>query len=139
MTEHGYEVTASDKTDYGYGEVVDAFAIGGKHDNIVTNPPYNLAQDMVEHFLSITTGKVAVLLNASWVATAGRTALLRHYPPEMIIVMPWRMKYLKSDGSMGTSGFSHYWVVWDNGRANSDTKMIWAARNPLVPTHDLRT
>lgn len=138
ISQQGYKVIASDKTDYGYGELADAFTLTGKHDNIVTNPPYNLAQDMVEHFLSITTGKVAVLLNASWIATAGRTALLNHYPPETIIVMPWRMKYLKDDGTMGTSGFSHYWIVWDNSRTTKDTKMIWATRNPNVPPHDLR-
>ena len=47
----GNTVISSDLVDRGYGEVKDFFEVTNKYDNIVTNPPYNIASKILDHAL----------------------------------------------------------------------------------------
>jgi hypothetical protein len=57
----GYNVISSDLIDYNYGEVKDLFSIDRNYDNIITNPPFALKIEMIEHLLKLTNRKLILL------------------------------------------------------------------------------
>lgn len=94
--------------------------------NIVTNPPFSLADEFVAHALALTqphSGKVAMLLPATWDCARKRTYRFD---------VPFKCKYIvcrrirwenleqKKNGPMHT----HAWYVWD-----------WAYEGPRMFDH----
>ena len=76
----GYAVYASDLIDRGFGEKLDFLAtvtppISGM--DIVTNPPYSLAKEFVEHALDISDDgcKVAMFLKIQFLEGKSRREL----------------------------------------------------------------
>jgi hypothetical protein len=58
----GHEATGTDLVDRGFGFAVEDFATAtALVDNIMTNPPFALARQFVEHALTLATRKVAVV------------------------------------------------------------------------------
>lgn len=54
LKEFNYNVTAKDLNDYGYGEVgCDFFDLKEWNGDIITNPPYSMGLDFVQHALDI--------------------------------------------------------------------------------------
>ena len=82
---HGYEVVSRDLVDRGYGEVADfLFFNDEKWDgDIITNPPYALAQEFVEKALQmISPGhKVAMFLKLTFLAGQSRREMFKNTPP----------------------------------------------------------
>ena len=82
---HGYEVVSRDLVDRGYGEVADfLFFNNEKWDgDIITNPPYALAQQFVEKALQMVEDghKVAMFLKLTFLAGKSRRALFKNTPP----------------------------------------------------------
>ncbi len=72
LEEHQYEVISSDKYDRGYGTVRDFFDITQRASNLVTNPPFNLAEPLLEHALKITDRKICLLLRLAFLESKRR-------------------------------------------------------------------
>lgn len=86
LKEHGYAVMSSDLIYRGYGEMVQDFLTmpALSHDtDIVTNPPYSLAQEFVEHALEIIPDgcKVAMFLKLTFLEGQKRRELFDKTPP----------------------------------------------------------
>lgn len=119
----GYAVVSSDIYDYGYGmSGVDARTIPGPIDNIITNPPYNLAAEMLTHFLQVTTGKVALLLRLSFLESKRRYPLFRDSPLKAVYVFSERLS-LAPDGQQVQGGgtVSYGWYVWEASHVGPPT------------------
>ena len=75
----GYEVKATDLIDRGYGETgIDFLKTTDKwNGDIITNPPFNLAQEFVEHALDIidTRCRVYMFLKVLWLEGKARREL----------------------------------------------------------------
>ena len=67
-----YKIHAYDINDLGYGEIKNFLEDSRTHDNIVTNPPYSCVQEFIEHALSHTTGKVAMLCRIEFLSSQKR-------------------------------------------------------------------
>lgn len=82
---HGYEVDSRDIVDRGYGTQADFLSIDNQHfdGDIITNPPYSLAQEFVEKSLSIISDghKVAMFLKITFLEGKKRKELFRICPP----------------------------------------------------------
>ena len=53
LTDAGYDVTATDLYDHGYGNAgVDCFDYTNLDQDIITNPPYSLTTEFIEHMLN---------------------------------------------------------------------------------------
>ena len=53
LTEAGYDVTATDLYDHGYGTAgVDCFDYTNIDQDIITNPPYSLTTEFIEHMIN---------------------------------------------------------------------------------------
>ena len=90
LKNHGYDVLSTDLIDRGYGKGGIDFLKTTKivDCDIITNPPYSMAQEMVEHAMEIvTTGhKVAMFLKLTFLESDGRKELFRKYPAKKIWV-----------------------------------------------------
>jgi len=132
----GHAVTATDLTDYGYGQAgVDflacrTFPVGCRA--LVTNPPYgdggpvrkgrnrSLAMlGFVRHALALTAaahGQMALLVRFQWIAGKRAAALISSGPLDTVIALTRRIRWFDR-GELTTSGQHHHaWIVFDHAR-----------------------
>lgn len=137
FTEYGYKVYATDLVNRGYGEYgVDFFAVQpGEYDltntDIVTNPPYSMAKEFVQHSLDLLPdgGKVAMFLKLTFLESKSRRELFDATPPYRIYVSSSRLQcakngdFTKYSKSVGTA-VAYAWYVWIKGY-HGDTVVKW--------------
>ncbi len=133
----GYKVRSADLHDYGYGLFGrDARKIG-KTENIVTNPPFNLASELVSVFVRSASKKVAILTRLAFLESGRRYPLFKRYPPARIYIFPERLSLTKNGkpmknkkGKKSTGGTVAYmWIVWDK-KHKGKPEIFW-----LKPGH----
>jgi len=121
LEENGYEVIATDLIDRGYGEggvdFLQTPANGDKWADIITNPPYCLAKEFVEHALDMVAEghKVAMFLKLTFLEGQGRRDLFRQYPPQTVYVSSARLQCGKNGVFEGSSAVAYAWFVWKKG------------------------
>lgn len=90
-------------------------AQGLRHDAIITNPPYALATEFIDHALlqmQKTRGLVAMLLRTDFDHAKTRAHLFaRNTAFAKKIVLTKRIRWI--EGSTGSPSFNHAWFVWD--------------------------
>lgn len=100
LKSHGYTVCATDLIDRGYGVGnVDFFSINDPTDmDIITNPPYAMAKEFVEHAMDIVTDghKVVMFLKLTFLEGQGRRELFKKYPPKTVYVSTSRIGCAKN-------------------------------------------
>lgn len=92
-------------------------------DNIVTNPPYSLAQEFLEKSMSVVknNGKIAMFLKIQFLEGAKRKEMFKLYPPKYIYVFskrqnPWRNgSSVDEKGKPWSSTMCFAWFVWEKG------------------------
>jgi len=106
--------------------LISAGPLRGKFKNIVTNPPYKLAQKFIEQAISIiepVKGKVAMLLRNEYDSAAGRQHLFSGCPGfNLKLVLTRRPKWAPGKGNSPRHNFA--WFVWDFNAAGPPT-LIW--------------
>ena len=98
-----------------YGEKgIDFLKSNKQFDNIITNPPYNLAQKFIEHALKCANKKVAMLLKLVFLEGVTRYDLFKSTPLKKVYVFCKRQniraKSYKGDNS---SMIAYAWFIWD--------------------------
>ena len=79
-------------------------------DWIITNPPFNLAEDFIRKSLSVTSN-VAMLLKSQYWHAARRLSLFEAHPPAWVLPLTWRPAFLEKE--RGSSPLMDViWVVW---------------------------
>lgn len=126
--DYGYKVIGTDLHDRGYG-----VGHGPKYDalkvtdllapNIVTNPPFNIAADIIEHMWSLEPDSMAMLLKSTFWHAERRRKLFEKMPPAKIIALTWRPDFL----NLQRPTMEVIWCVWKRGN-NSDTAYELANR-----------
>ena len=111
-----YKVFSTDLVDRGYGEVRDLdfldeipFCYNAEH--IITNPPYKHAKLFVEKALSLTTGKVAMLLRLAFLESKDRYELFQTTPLKTVYVFSKRLTMAANGSAM----IPFAWFVWEHG------------------------
>ena len=92
-----------------------------KFDNIITNPPYSLAQEFLEKGMEILNenGKIAMFLKIQFLEGAKRKELFKKYPPRYIYVFskrqnPWRNGVsVDEKGKPWSSTMCFAWFIWE--------------------------
>jgi hypothetical protein len=112
--------------------------------HIITNPPYGLklADAFIHKALRIADGKVAFLMQSGFLFGGERApALYGVHTPELIVLIPWRIRFIIGDGSerpIRSQAYSHLWLVWpERSRRNSNklTRTVWASKSVERPWH----
>lgn len=90
--------------------------VEASHPNIVTNPPYNRAEAILRHALSLGPAKVALFLNIKFLASETRArGLWREHPPARVWVVGDRVSMFPAewDGARNSTTETHAWFVWE--------------------------
>ena len=109
-------IYASDiREDLGYGDGGFDFLLQNRTvPNIITNPPYKLAQQFLERALVLAEAKIAMLLKLVFLESASRYNLLKSSPLQTVYVFSKRQKIYKNGDVGKNSGLIAYaWFVWD--------------------------
>lgn len=85
------------------------FARYGRVDAIITNPPFNLAPQMIERALSFNPLFVAFVLKSTFWQAARRWPLFKKHQPSAIHPLLWRPDFL----GLGAPTMDVVWCVWD--------------------------
>lgn len=130
LEEHGYNVKSTDLIDRGYG-------IGGIDflketqffdGDIITNPPYKLSLEFVEHALEIipTGNKVAMFLKIQFLESERRRKLFDKSPPKYVYVFSKRVNCAKNGNfeRYTSSAICYAWYIWEKGY-NDEPVLRW--------------
>jgi hypothetical protein len=112
----GASVRSSDLFDRGYGEVgVDFRETNAKATNIITNPPFNSAEEFVHSGLRQASRKFALLLRLAFLEGVGRQhTIFNKKPPSRVWVFSERITFYPRNVEQKGSGTTAYaWFVWD--------------------------
>lgn len=121
LIDAGYDVVASDLVDRGYGQTGVDFLMEWqpRAPNIITNPPFKMAQEFALKSLDLTTGKVAMLLRLAWLeGIERRDTIFRATPLARVHIFSKRLAILRNGeawegGGGGMIAFA--WFVWEHG------------------------
>jgi hypothetical protein len=98
------------------------------HPNIVTNPPYNRAEEIIRHALSLRPAKVAMLLNIGFLGAECRArGLWIEHPPARVWVIADRITMYPADyeGKKGSTNQTHAWFVWELPQRRGAPEIGW--------------
>ena len=118
----GYDVYSSDLINNGYGETKDFLKTNEKFDNIITNPPFNLATEFTLHGLDLVNHKLALLCKLSHLEGIKRNKFIFSKKKlKKILVFSKRLSFVKNGKSGGLMAFA--WFIYDvnyNGKPTID-------------------
>lgn len=135
LKQFGHEVVSSDLFDYGYSpsqqpvdfNLATPFSVHGieTFPNIITNPPYGMAQPFIERALSFSTGKVAMLLKTVFLEGQRRKPLFDRKQLKTVYVFRYRLQFGRNGESYANGGMiSFSWFVWDKSYSG-DPSIKW--------------
>lgn len=95
--------------------------------DLVTNPPYSggRAEAFVAKALQVADGRVCMLLRSGFLwGTRRATSVWREgVRPELVLVIPWRIRFLAADGKpIAGQFYDHAWFVWAPRSVRSRTR-----------------
>lgn len=120
LQSEGYTVVSTDLVDRGYGESRIDFLMEhqARAPNIVTNPPFGLAREFVDHALRMTTGKVAMFLRLAFLEGLARGEWFPETPLARVWIMSRRVPMQRgriSEQGDGHGVIAFAWFVWEHG------------------------
>lgn len=122
-----YQIETWDATQYGTPNCIAP----GIRLNVVTNPPFKLAETITRRILDLIDYRLAVLQQLSFLASKGRHALFTEFPPSDILILsrrpsmpPGHMIEEMGDKAFkgGTTDFC--WIVWTKPH-DRETRVRW--------------
>ena len=117
LNEYFKAVAESDIYDYGYCAVTDflnAYGMHGYFNWIITNPPFNKAQQFIEVAQKTATDGVAMLVRTSFLEGVMRyqTMYLKN-PPDIVAQFSERVPMVKGRlDAKASTATSYCWLVW---------------------------
>lgn len=126
LKKNGYKVTCTDLIDRGYGEVKDFLKANGSYGlDVLTNPPFKLAEKFVEKGMElITTGhKVCLFLKVQFLESKQRYKLFKKYPLKTLLVYSERQQCARdAEFEKYTATTQCYcWFVFEKGYKGKPT------------------
>lgn len=95
-----------------------------KYDVIITNPPFSIAQEILEHILDnvdLEETKVIMLLRLNFLGSQKRHEFWKKHLPDRIHVLSKRPSFT----GQGTDSQEYAWFVWDkNGVSKNHINVI---------------
>ena len=122
LEEHGHQVISTTLTDRGYGEVLQDFLLTDtlRAPAIVTNPPFSLVDDFVEHGLSLGAEYLAIFTRTKFLEGAARYGRI-HSQRRFSVMYQFieRIKFFAGDTAVadqpGWNTEAFAWFVWIKG------------------------
>lgn len=129
LLENGFKVESFDLVDRGFGKVQDFLSdeVSSWKGDIITNPPYKLANEFLNKALQIVPKgrKVAMFLKVQFLEGKQRKEFFRKYPPKKIWVSSSRLKCgMNGDFGGANSALAYAWFIWEKGY-HGETVLDW--------------
>jgi hypothetical protein len=129
LEEAGHRVISTDLVDRGYGEPRRDFLMEHMAPawNLVTNPPFKLAEQFWAHACTLAPGKVAFLCRLTWLESLKRAELFERFPLARVWVCPWRPRMQRGRQATkedGGSMLAFAWYVRDHAH-HGPTQLRW--------------
>ena len=125
LKERRLAVVSTDLNDQGYGDTGLNFLTADCNcGSIITNPPFNLAAQFIEHAATFNV-PFAMLIKSTYWHAAKRYDLFQRTKPMAVIAMSWRPAMSPERGKSGTMDF--IWTVWDR-KPSKNTQYIVAKK-----------
>jgi hypothetical protein len=121
---YGIPYIATDLIDRGFGQGgQDFFQSDLRATNIITNPPYKLAEKFVWRALERTDGKVAMLCKLAFLEGAKRRKLFETTPLKSVYVFSKRLSMYRNGekGNYASGMIAFAWIVWKHGHEGPPT------------------
>lgn len=131
LRETGCRIVSTDLHDRGYGKLRDVFSYESEVENVVTNPPFNIAGDIIQHMLPLFQRKMAFFLRTAFLEGVSRyNKIYTVHPPSRVHVFTRRVTlYPASMPEKAAGGTTSYaWFVWDKDKPTR-TELNWIAPN----------
>ncbi len=128
LQEFGHKVINTDLIYRGFGNKnpVDFLTSTYRCNNIVTNPPYSLMVEFIEHALTLVDEKLALLLPLMALGSSQRRSrVFYNTNPSKILCFKKKIPYVNHLGDEKASSFPHMWVVWEVKRLTKLTVVKW--------------
>lgn len=119
LKDEGYRVISTDLNDQGFGYSPVNFLDCDEPlaHTIITNPPYNIANEFVEHCLKLVP-QSAFLMRLVWLEGSRRfERIFSKYPLEKVLVFSKRIPRMHREGYTGpttTSTIAFAWFIFNN-------------------------
>lgn len=121
--------TGADKIDRGFGfRVQDFLTEDWSYSDIVTNPPYGIAQDIIERALLLARHRVAALVQTKFLASQRRHALFTRPEMERVIMFsrrpsmpPGKMLMEHGESIRGGGSIDFCWAIWNRAHVGPVT------------------
>lgn len=106
-----------------YGEKgMDFLATYKEVPNIITNPPYKLAQKFVEQAWVLAEKKVAMLLKLVFLESSGRYRMFQRLPLKVVYVFCKRQPiWIRGEVGKNSGLIAYAWFVWDKSYTGKPT------------------
>ena len=121
----GYEVISTDLVNRGFGTPRVDFLMehGFVADNIVTNPPFKLAEQFAEHALKHARRKVCLLARLAWLEGESRRKMFESTPLSRVLVFSRRLNMSRAHSPASEMGglIAFAWFVWEHGHVGPPT------------------
>ena len=117
LAENGYtDILATDLYDYGYGSSGHDFLESHfVYPNIITNPPFNIAEDFMRKSLLAATDKVALFAKLSILEGVKRKELFTRAPLKTVYVFSKRQKLAREGETYKNGGMMAFcWLVFQH-------------------------
>ncbi len=124
LQDSGYSwLKATDLIDRGYGEAPHDFLTSPYTSmNVITNPPFKLAEQFVRLSLERTTGKVAILGKLQFLEGAKRKLMFESLPFKKVWVFSKRLSLTRNGEKMTNSGMIAFaWYIFEHGFTGDPT------------------
>lgn len=121
--QRGMPMLATDLINRGWGEAPHDFLTSPyTADNIITNPPFILAETFVRLSLTRTTGKVAILGKLAFLEGAKRRVMFESTPLARVHVFSKRITMWRNGEEKHSSSMMAFaWYVWEHGYTGKPT------------------
>ena len=118
LEKHRIPFDATDMVDRGYGKGGLDFLTTNydrTYENVITNPPFSLAQEFLERALTLSSRKVALLCKLQFLEGGKRKAMFEKTPLKSVHVFSKRLSMTRGGVKMKNSGMIAFaWFVWDH-------------------------
>jgi hypothetical protein len=117
---------------YGVGGI-DFLISEKKTDCVVTNPPFDISYEFIEHCHDLKLRIYAMLLKSQYWHSKSRINLFQKTRPSYVLPLTWRPNFAPNRGKSPTMDM--LWTVWIDG--NCDTQYIQLTKPKIKPTNAL--
>lgn len=123
----GFAASGSDLRDRGFGMVgVDFMRDQTPRTNVVSNPPFGILRDFIDHALEVSTGKVAVITRLAFLEGQSRKPWFESLPMQLCLVSSRRASMPPGNSDIKASGttIAFCWLVFSKGWSG-EPRLAW--------------